>query len=89
MQFEATLQQDPDGTWWFVHVPKKIRDEWKHLEKRGIIHVAVTIGRTTWEGSMLPWADGSAQIAVNKKIRTQEHLSLGDMLTVMVHPTES
>ncbi len=84
--FEAKLEMDKDGTWWYIHVPKKIRDAFKQYEKRGITPVNVTIGNTTWEGSMLPWADGSAQISVNKKIRNKEGLELGDTLLVNVSP---
>jgi hypothetical protein len=84
--FHAHLQQDTDGTWWYVHVAKDIRDSLKHLEKRGIIHVSVTVGSTTWEGSMLPWADGSAQISVSKNVRLKEKLKLGDNLLVTIAP---
>ncbi|HSX28965.1 MAG TPA: DUF1905 domain-containing protein [Candidatus Saccharimonadales bacterium] len=84
--FQAQLEQDADGTWWYVHVPKKIRDSFKEFERRGIIHVSVTIGNTTWDGSMLPWADGSAQVSIHKKIRAKEGLERGDTLLVTVRP---
>jgi fructose-1-phosphate kinase PfkB-like protein len=84
--FSSKLEQDPDGTWWYVHVPKDIRDRLKQFEKRGIIHVLVTIGKSTWDGSMLPWTDGSAQISINKGIRSKENLNLGDTLSLSVKP---
>jgi len=84
--FQTRLEQDKDGTWWYVHVPKSVRDQFKHHEKRGIIHVTVTIGNTTWDGSMLPWADGSAQITISQKVRTNERLKLGSKLAVTVQP---
>ena len=70
--FKVKLEMDRDGTWWYVHVPKNIRDTLKQYEKRGIVPVTVIIGKTAWDGSMLPWADGSAQISVNKRIRDKE-----------------
>jgi len=84
--FQAVLQQDTDGTWWYVHVPKEIREAFKQFEKRGIIHVKIAINETTWDGSMLPWADGSAQISIGSKIRKKENLTLGDRLSVSVSP---
>lgn len=84
--FEATLEMDKDGTWWYVHVPKEVRNAYKQYEKRGIVHVTVTVGSTTWDGSMLPWADGSAQISVNKNVRNKESLRLGDTVSVSVLP---
>jgi hypothetical protein len=84
--FQAVLDQDKDGTWWYVHVPKDIRADWKYLEKRGIIHVTATIGETSWQGSMLPWADGSAQITINSMIRAREHLVLGQKMTIQITP---
>lgn len=84
--FKAKLEQDKDGTWWYVHVPKEVRDSLKHLERHGIIHVRVAIGRASWDGSMLPWADGSAQVSVNKSVRSRENLGLGQQLEVTLEP---
>jgi hypothetical protein len=63
---------------------KKVRAQFKSAEKRGIIAVTVQLGNSVWDGSMLPWADGSAQISVNKRVRTKENLSLGDTLALTV-----
>jgi hypothetical protein len=84
--FTATLERDKDGTWWYIHVPKHIRHQLKHLEKRGTITVSATIGQTTWPASLLPWADGSAQITVKKTVRDQEALTLGQELQVFIVP---
>jgi hypothetical protein len=35
---------------------------------------------------MLPWADGSAQISINKDVRAKESLQLGDYLYVTLAP---
>jgi hypothetical protein len=84
--FSGVLERDKDGTWWYVHVPKQIRHQLKHLETRGMIPVSATIGHTTWQASLLPWADGSAQITINKTVRTKEALTLGQELQVRVQP---
>ena len=84
--FSAKLEMDTDGTWWYVHVPKDIRQKLKHLEKRGMVPVTATIGKTSWDGSLMPWADGSAQLVVKKDIRTKEKLEQGQMLHVYLIP---
>jgi len=85
---QAILEQDTDGTWWYVHIPKTIRDSLKTYEKRGIIHVRATIGATSWDGSLLPWADGSAQISINKRVRDKEKLELGKSLQLSLTPRD-
>jgi hypothetical protein len=82
--FRAPLQRDHDGTWWFVHVPKEVRQAFKHLERRGTTPVHVTVGGTSWAASLMPWADGSAQIVVNAAVRRREGLHLGQQVEVMV-----
>jgi hypothetical protein len=82
--FTATLEQDKDGTWWYAHAPKEIRQALKQLEVHGTIPVEATIGHTTWVASLLPWADGSAQIVIKKLVRDKERLKLGDTLEITV-----
>lgn len=86
LSFTSVLERDKDGTWWYVHVPRHVREALKHLEKRGSVPVVATIGQTSWEGSLLPWADGSAQLVVKKPVRTREGLELGQTLDVRVRP---
>lgn len=86
LSFQSELKQDKDGTWWFVHVPRTIREAYKTFERRGSIRVVAAIGNTTWEGSLLPWSDGSAQLNVNRTIRSREGLELGQTLTITVRP---
>lgn len=85
---KTSLECDKDGTWYYVHIPKQVRGKFKALEKRGAIKVTSTIGNSTWNGSMLPWADGSAQIVINKKVRLHEQLELGHELTIVIQPRE-
>jgi Domain of unknown function (DUF1905) len=87
--FTGVLERDNDGTWWYIHVPQHIRDAFKHVEKRGTIPVTATIGHTTWNVSLLPWADGSAQLTINKTVRSKEALTLGQELQVIITPRTS
>lgn len=82
----ATLEMDKDSTWYYIHVPKEIRDSLKEFEHRGSIKVTATLGDTTWECSLLPWADGSAQMSIPKKIREKQELRLGTTLSVQIVP---
>jgi len=50
------------------------------------VTVTATIGGTSWDGSLLPWADGSAQLVVKKGIRDREGLELGQLVAVEVKP---
>ena len=84
----TTLERDKDGTWYYVHVPKDVRDAYKQLERRGTIAVNVTVGNSLWQASILPWADGSGQISINKKVRDAEGLELGQQIQVEVVPRE-
>jgi uncharacterized protein DUF1905 len=83
---DVVLEKDQDGTWHYVHVAKGVRDAYKSLERRGTIAVTVTIGSSTWPASMLPWADGSAQISINKKVREKENLQVGRTLKLIIEP---
>lgn len=86
--FSASLERDKDGTWWYVHVPTSVRKSLKKYEYRGIIKITASINKATWDGSILPWADGSGQISVNKRIREKENLEQGQMLTLKISVRE-
>lgn len=83
---KVVLEKDKDGTWFYVHIPSDVRQVFKQHEKRGIISVRATIGQTSWDDSILPWADGSGQVSVNRKIQAKEHLSLGDEFIIHLAP---
>ena len=87
--FSAPLERDKDGTWYYVHVPAEIRSAWRHLERRGFIKVVAVIGGSRWAGSLMPWADGSAQLTIGRAVRRAEGLAPGDTVTVTLDPAES
>jgi hypothetical protein len=80
--FTAPLERDKDGTWWYVHVPAEVRAGWKRLERRGFIAVTATVGGSRWTASLMPWADGSAQLVIKRPVREREGLRLGSDVTV-------
>jgi hypothetical protein len=82
------LERDGDGTWWFVHVPAEIRSRWRNLERRGFIRVTAEVGNSRWSASLMPWADGSAQLTINSRVRDHEGLDLGADVTVTLAPVE-
>jgi hypothetical protein len=84
--FSSRLDRDRDGTWWYAHVPAAVRQALAAYARRGSVPVTATLGRSTWEASLLPWADGSAQLSVKKAVRIAESLQLGDALEIQVVP---
>ena len=84
LTFAARLERDPDGTWWYVHVPREVRLALKQHERRGTVPVIATIGGSSWDASLMPWADGSAQLVVKRAIRERERLAEGSELSVSV-----
>ena len=86
LSFDGKLEQDKDGTWWYVHVPRTVRDSLKAFEKQGIIRVSAAGAGSRWGGSLLPWADGSGQLSIGKAIRSKLGLQLGQTLHVVVRP---
>ena len=89
IHFTAALERDKDGTWWYVHVPAAIRQSLQQFARRGSIPVTARVGDTSWNASLLPWADGSAQLVVKKDVRDKESLQLGESVDVAVTPRGS
>jgi Domain of unknown function (DUF1905) len=86
LSFETTLVQDEGGTWWYAQVPRTVREQLGAHARRGFIPVVATIGETSWDATLMPWADGSAQIVVKREVRERESLGPGQALQVSVRP---
>jgi Domain of unknown function (DUF1905) len=71
-----------NGGWYFVRVPVTITDELEHIADRGLVAVSATVGDTNWDTSLLPMGDATKFIALNARVRTTNHLQLGDLVTV-------
>lgn len=76
------------GSWHFVTVPEGISDEIADLTAGrragfGSVKVRARIGSTQFETSVFPSTEQEAYILpVKKSVRTAEHLTAGDRVTV-------
>lgn len=82
----GVVERDPDGTWHYVHVPREVRAAYASLQRRGAVAVTVTLGASTWDASILPWADGSGQVSVGRAVRRREGVEAGDEVTLRIEP---
>lgn len=71
------------GGWHFVRVSRKLTDGITEKGAWGYVRIVATVGKTTWETSLLPYGDGSYFIALNAKVRKTEHILLGETVTLM------
>ena len=70
------------GGWHFIRVPNIITEKLAHKADRGVISINATIGKTSWETSLLPMGDGTHFIALNAKVRKSENLELGSKIEI-------
>ena len=68
--------------WHFVSVPSELSKPLEHLADRGLIAITASVGKSSWETSLLPMGDGTHFIALPAKVRTKEKLSRGDDIEV-------
>lgn len=77
------VEQFPQNAgWYYVRVPVTITEELEHLADRGLVAVRTTVGDTSWDTSLLPMGDATKFIALNARVRSSNHLQLGDLVTV-------
>jgi hypothetical protein len=80
---KATVQKFPQqGGWYFVSIPQKYEDLGVKKPKWGLVPAEITLGKTTWQKSLLPMGDGSLFIALSAQIRKKEGIGVGDTVTV-------
>ena len=76
------------GAWHFVYVPKdlsqKIKDGARNKRKAGFhfVRVKATIGKTSWNTSLLPTKDGPYLIAVKADVQKKEDIADGDTIKI-------
>lgn len=73
------------GGWYFIRIPKSITRKLADKADRGLIAVNATIGKTSWDTSLLPMGDGTHFIALNAKVRKKENVDLGNKIKVAFH----
>jgi uncharacterized GH25 family protein len=83
--FTSTITKYPGlGGWFFVQLPQKYYNTFKSMKKKigyGFIPIKATVGKTTWQTSLLP-GKGMYFIALKAEVRKKEKLSLGDKIKI-------
>ena len=79
--FELTGQVEifpGPGGWHYIAVPQEHTELTKPLADRGLVAIRAKVGAFEWDTSLLPKGDGTTFIALPKKCRDAEKISLGD-----------
>lgn len=71
------------GGWHFIRVPKPMTVKLAHKADRGVIAISATVGKSTWDTSLLPMGDGTHFIALNAKVRKNEKIDIEDKIEIM------
>lgn len=66
--------------WIYVSVPKRHTELTKTRADRGLVPITVTLGKSTWDTSLLPKGDGTQFIALNAKVRENENIKVGNKI---------
>lgn len=70
-----------DG-WVYIPIKQTYTDFGIKKPRWGLVPAEITIGKTTWQKSLLPLGDGTLFIALNKKVRDAEDIKVGDKIEV-------
>ena len=70
------------GGWHYVKAPEDITNQLNQFADRGLIAITATLGKTQWQTSLLPFGDDTHFIALSKKVRQSERVSLGDKIKI-------
>jgi len=68
------------GGWTYLPI-KQTYDDLGGKPKWGLVPATITVGKTVWQKSLLPYGDGSLFIALNEKVRTEEKIKVGDKVS--------
>jgi hypothetical protein len=69
------------GGWVYVPVPQTYKDL-GGKPRWGLVPATITLGKTTWKKSLLPYGDGTLFIALNERVRKAEKIAVGDRVTI-------
>lgn len=72
------------AAWHYVGLPKEIQEKITANKKGtyGMIPIIATIGKTSWETSLLPMGNSTYFIALKKQIRKKEDVQFQDSITI-------
>lgn len=82
--FTGPIQKFPGyGGWMYVAVPKKYTKELKQKRAAwGMFPITAHVGKTTWQTKLMMKKGGDFFVALKAAVRLQEHLSIGDRVSV-------
>jgi len=66
------------GGWVYLPIKQTYADFKITKPRWGLVPTTITIGKTTWKKSLLPFGDGTLFIALNEKVRKAENIKVGD-----------
>jgi hypothetical protein len=84
----AEIFDKPNMPWWFVRVPTELSKPLEIFAERGLIAVTATVGKASWQTSLMPYGDGTHFIALPAKVRKPNSIRLGDSVTVAFVPRD-
>ena len=68
--------------WVYIGVPEKYSKILKAFAERGLIAVRVTLGKSSWDTSLMPMGNGTHFIPLSAKIRKVERIEIGDIISI-------
>lgn len=68
--------------WVYVRVPLEITEETQYFADRGLVAITATVGKYSWNTSLMPMGDGTQFIPLPVKLRKSESIEVGDTVTV-------
>lgn len=69
-----------ENPWVYVSVPQEYTEMFRGEADRGLVAVAVTLGGSTWDTSLMPKGDGTQFIPLSAKVRRAENIEVGDSI---------
>lgn len=70
--------------WHYINVPQTYDDLNLKVQPKiwGFVRITATVGKTTWETSLLPMGNGSLFIALKAAVRKKEDILEDDTITI-------
>jgi hypothetical protein len=68
--------------WVYVDIPEEYTEMLKRYADRGLVAVRVTLGKNTWNTSLMPMGNGTQFIPLSAKVRKAENIEVGDRVNL-------
>lgn len=69
---------DVENPWIYVSLPEEYTEMTRPWAVRGLVPITATLGRSTWNTSLMPKGDGTLFVALNARVREAEGIEVGD-----------